>query len=74
MVRFYDGRPGLLLERSDGDGAAPRLLGAGRVGAHFFGVRVPTRGCKAAPRVRGRRRRAGPAFLKPLVHQLLDAF
>ena len=36
MVRFYDGRLGLLLERSDGDGAAPRLLGAGGVGAHFF--------------------------------------
>ena len=36
MVRLYDGRLGLLLERSDGDGAAPRLLGAGRVGAHFF--------------------------------------
>ena len=39
MVRFYDGRLGLLLERSDGDGAAPRLLGAGRVGAHLWRVR-----------------------------------
>ena len=36
MVRFYDGRLGLLLERPDGDGAAARLLRAGRVGAHFF--------------------------------------
>ena len=39
MVRLYDGRPGLLLERPDGDGAAPRLLGAARVGAHLWRAR-----------------------------------
>ena len=61
MVRFYDGRLALLLEPSDGDGAAARLLGAGRVGAHFFwavsgAALLYVRACRctgAAPRVRG---------------------
>ena len=77
MVRFYDGRLGLLLERPDGDGAAPRLLRAGRVGAHFF-LAVFEAGCgpRAVSYVRegcaagaGSLRRARGAFLSPVKAQ-----
>ena len=65
MVRFYDGRLGLLLERSDGDGAAPRLLGAGRVGAHFFWAVSPSDVRVGGAAGCGRLRTRPEAFLSP---------